>query len=343
VSVLTHSRLAQSAVARISQSKFLRKHLGRPYVSINIWIWNRLPASMGAWRLVRAHGAHLHRLIQLKTTRRQYVGTFFFRNRPELELLARVLDQKSEGSSLGLTVLGCSNGAEVYSFAYTIRRARPDLKVSISGVDISKDVLDRASTGLYSLKSSNGAEESAPNPDGQGSDVPIDGNGAGSRFGDQPTGSSIFERMSAAEMDAMFDQEESQVRVKPKYREGIDWLLGDAGDPGLVATLGLQDIVIANRFLCHMPPAAAEQCLRQLVRLAKPGGYLFISGVDLDMRSKIARECGLRPLTDLIEEIYEGDSSLRDDWPLRYWGLEPFDQSRIDWKMRYASVFQRAE
>jgi chemotaxis methyl-accepting protein methylase len=313
VSVLTHTRPAQSAVARISQSKFLRKHLGRPYVGINIWIWNRLPASMGSWRLVRAHGAHLHRLIQLKTTRRQYVGTFFFRNRPELELLARLLDQKSEGSSLGLTVLGCSNGAEVYSFAYTIRRARPDLKVSISGVDISKDVLDRARTGLYSLKSSNGG------------------------------GSSIFERMSAAEMDAMFDQEESQVRVKPKYREGIDWLLGDAGDPGLVATLGLQDIVIANRFLCHMPPAPAEQCLRQLVRLAKPGGYLFISGVDLDVRSKIARECGLRPLTDLIKEIHEGDSSLRDDWPLRYWGLEPFDQSRIDWKMRYASVFQRAE
>jgi hypothetical protein len=86
-----------------------------------------------------------------------------------------------------------------------------------------------------------------------------------------------------------------------------------------------------------------EQCLRQLVRLAKSGGYLFISGVDLDVRSKIARECGLRPLTDLIKEIHEGDSSLRDDWPLRYWGLEPFDQSRIDWKMRYASVFQRAE
>jgi len=30
------------------------------------------------------------------------VDTFFFRNRPELELLARLLDQKSEGSSLGL-------------------------------------------------------------------------------------------------------------------------------------------------------------------------------------------------------------------------------------------------
>lgn len=343
MSVLTHTRLPQSALARISRSKFLRKHLGRPYVGMNIWIWNRLPASMGSWRLVRAHGAHLHRLIQLRTTRRQYVGTFFFRNRPELELLARLLDQKSKGSSLGLTVLGCSNGAEVYSFAYTIRRARPDLKVSISGVDISKDVLDRARTGLYSLKSSNSAEESGPDPDGQDGYVPTGGNGARSSFGDQPAGSSIFERTSAAEMDAMFDREESHVRVKPEYREGIDWLLGDAGDPGLVATLGLQDIVIANRFLCHMPPAAAEQCLRQLIRLAKPGGYLFISGVDLDVRSKIARECGLRPLTHLIREIHEGDSSLRDDWPLRYWGLEPFDQSRTDWKLRYASVFQRAE
>jgi hypothetical protein len=29
---------------------------------------------------------------------------------------------------------------------------------------------------------------------------------------------------------------------------------------------------------------------------------------------------------------------VRRDWPLKYWGLVPFDQSRIDWKMRYASV-----
>src|SRR5262249_52280628 len=101
--------------------------------------------------------------------------------------------------------------------------------------------------------------------------------------------------------------------------------------------------VVANRFLCHMHPEEAEACLRNLAQLVKPGGYLFVSGVDLDVRTKVVRALGLRPLTQMIREIHEGDPSLRRDWPLAYWGLEPFDQSRIDWTMRYASVFQQPE
>jgi hypothetical protein len=45
-------------------------------------------------------------------------------------------------------------------------------------------------------------------------------------------------------------------------------------------------------------------------------------------------------VTELIREIHDGDPSLRQDWPLQYWGLEPFDGRRSDWKMRYSSVFQ---
>ena len=138
----------------------------------------------------------------------------------------------------------------------------------------------------------------------------------------------------------MFDRKGNQVKVKPRFRDGIIWHLGDAGDPGLVNALGLQDIVVANRFLCHMNMEEAETCLRNLGRLVKPGGYLFVSGVDLGVRSKVAEELGWRPVTDLINEIHEGDPSLRRDWPWEYWGLEPFDQSRSDWKMRYAAVFQ---
>ena len=96
---------------------------------------------------------------------------------------------------------------------------------------------------------------------------------------------------------------------------------------------------MANRFLCHMHPDAAETCLRNLSRLVKRDGYLFVSGVDLAVRSKVALEQGWRPVTDLIEEIHEGDPTLRRDWPLYYWGLEPFD-GQEDWKVRYASVFR---
>lgn len=117
----------------------------------------------------------------------------------------------------------------------------------------------------------------------------------------------------------------------------------DAGDPQLIGSLGLQDLVVANRFLCHMQPAAAEKCLRNVARLVKPGGYLFVSGIDLDVRTKVARDLGWKPVTDLIREIHDGDVSLRRGWPLEYCGLEPFDDRQPDWQMRYASVFQIGE
>jgi len=55
--------------------------------------------------------------------------------------------------------------------------------------------------------------------------------------------------------------------------------------------------MVANWFLCHMHPEEAEECLRNLARLVKPGGYLFVSGVDLSVRSKVARDLGERPVT----------------------------------------------
>src|SRR5262245_22078244 len=232
----------------MSQSRFLRKYLGRPYLLMNILIWNHLPASLASWRPVRRYGCHLHSLIQLRAARRQYVGTFFFPNRPELELLIRLLDQKRQSSTLNLTVLACSKGAEVYSISYAIRCARTDLKVRLCALDISKDILEFAEAGVYSLRSHDGSG-AAPSL-GSG---PLVGDVATSTSRDQPS-SSIFERMSSGEMKAMFDREGDQVRVKPRFREGITWHLGEAGDPDLVSALGPQDVVVANRFLCHMYP-----------------------------------------------------------------------------------------
>jgi len=84
----------------------------------------------------------------------------------------------------------------------------------------------------------------------------------------------------------------------------------------------------------------AERCLRNIALLVKPGGYLFVSGIDLDVRVKVARALGWRPVTELLREVYEGDSSLNERWPEDYWALEPLRASRPDWEVRYASVFQ---
>jgi hypothetical protein len=195
--------------------------------------------------------------------------------------------------------------------------------------------LEFAEAGLYSLGGEKGASDASPGSLGPAHDL------ATKTSKDQP--SSIFERMSSIEMEAMFERDGEQVRVRPRFWDGILWRLGDAGDQDMVGDLGRQDIVVANRFLCHMLPHEAEACLRSIARLVKTDGYLFVSGVDLDVRTKVARALGWRPVVELIREIHEGDPSLRHDWPLEYWGLEPFDQRRDDWKIWYSSVFQLAE
>ena len=246
--------------------------------------------------------------------------------------MRRLADKKAHRSSLKIAVLACSKGAEVYSIAWTIRCARPDLELSIQAVDISQEILGFAERGVYSL--ARNTNSSAP------SNQSVTDLGSVLWNTDRDQNAWIFERVTPEEMNAMFELEGDQARVKPWLKEGITWMRGDAGDPELCRSLGPQDMVVANRFLCHMAPAAAEKCLRKIPRLVKPGGYLFVSGVDLNVRTKVARELRLKPVTDLMPEIHEGDPSIRSGWPLEYWGLEPFSNESRDWKLRYASAFQ---
>ena len=219
-------------------------------------------------------------------------------------------EHRVEGSPLRIAVLGCSIGAEVYSILWTVRSALPDLNVEMWAIDISHEVLNFAKEGTYAPETS------------------------------QLVGSSIFERLTKAEMLEMFDWEAGRGKVKPWLREGIVWKRGDAADPGLICNLGPQDIVVASNFLCHMVPVQAEKCLCNIALLGKPGGYFFVSGVDLDVRTKVARDFGWEPAKELTAEMHDGDPSIRADWPWKWWGLEPLDLRRPDWQIRYASAFR---
>lgn len=287
--------------------------------------------------LGRAYGRHLQALVHRYGERRQNHSTFFLRNRPELELMCRLLDQKAHGASVDISVVACSKGAEVYSILWKIRSARPDLKLRMRAFDISREVVDFAEEGIYSLNSFNATESPGHGPIAQTGDLTW----KDQVWGDEP--SSMFERMTGEEVKEMFEVKGDQARVRPWLKEGITWLCGDATDPEFAAALGPQDLVVANRFLCHMEPVAAETCLRNLAPLVKPGGHLFVSGVDLDVRTKVAQDLGWRPVMDMMREVHEGDRSLTQAWPLNYWGIEPFCDDRPDWKIRYASAFQIGE
>jgi chemotaxis methyl-accepting protein methylase len=320
-----------------------REYVARVYLAFARRVWRRLPPGWPRSRAALAAGSHLHRLVLRYQPREQNHSTFFFRNRAELALLTGVLDAFPRGARLTLAILGCSKGAEVYSFAWAIRSARPDLQLALSAVDISQDVLDFAQQGTYwrggrrdavdgeSDDLSRRSVEDAEAEDAAARDV------AAGTDRDQPV--SIFDRVTPEEMAGMFDLSGDQAMVKPWLKDGIVWRRGDAGGAQFARRLGGQDIVVANRFLCHMKPAAAERCLRAIARLVKPGGYLFVSGVDLDVRARVAHDRGWTPITDRLEGVHDGDRSLLEGWPLEYWSIEPFQATHPDRDVRYASVF----
>ncbi|HET6413617.1 MAG TPA: CheR family methyltransferase [Anaeromyxobacter sp.] len=286
--------------------------MGR-YLRINEAVWARLPPKIRTLRPVESYGRLLHALVLAHGRREMFHGTFFFRNRPELELICRLAVQRgTTGEQVKLAVVGCSNGAEVYSIGWTIRSAHPSLNLLVNAVDISPEVIQSARDGVYPLGV------------------------------DRLVREAVLARVTPEEMDRMFEVAGGVARIRPWLKEGIAWHQADAADPRLAVSLGLQDIVIANRLLCHLEPAVADRVLRAIARLVAPGGYLFVSGVDLDVRMAVAESLRWSPVLESMRELHEGDISLRLGWPTKYWGLEPFDAKRSDWQRRYASVFQVA-
>jgi hypothetical protein len=149
-----------------------------------------------------------------------------------------------------------------------------------------------------------------------------------------------FERMTAGEKNEFFDMNGQFASVRSWLKEAIGWHVGDPGEPDIVDALGPQDMVVASSFLSDTSGVDAERCLRNIVRLVRPDGHLFVSGIDLDVRTSVARELGWKPIEELLEEIHEGDSRSREHWPWHYGGLEPLDKQRRDWRTRYAAAFQ---
>ena len=140
--------------------------------------------------MARIHGA-----------RSQAFSTHFLRNRPQLELIRRLVQQRTDADTLRVAVLGCSTGAEAYSVAWTIRSARPELKLVLHAVDISSLAVEVGKSGAYSLVAS-----------------PL-------------TNTDMFERMTAAEIEKIFDRDGDTATVKSWIKNGIKWSVGDAAEP----------------------------------------------------------------------------------------------------------------
>jgi len=300
----------QSWWGRLARLRLFGKSPVNAYLRLNERLWRKAPGSVVNLSPVRSYYSVLHRLVRARGPGEPSFHTLFLRNRPELELIRRLVDRKTIGEALSVAVLGCGTGAEAYSIAWRIRSARPDLRLSLHALDVSKPAVEFARRGVYSLKAS---EWNCPG---------------------------VFKHMTAAEKDEFFDQEGELMTVKAWIREGIDWQVVDAGGSKALDLVGAQDVVVANKSFWQTGAKDAERWLHSIARLVRPDGYLFVSGVDLDIRTKVASDLGWKPVGDLLEEIHEGDISSRSAWPWHYSGLEPLDKRRAGWDIRYATAFR---
>jgi hypothetical protein len=276
----------------------------QPFVDRAIGMfWNGLPPLVRSWKPTQNLGRRIHRRALRVQPRGGGCFTRFFRNLPQLELVRDFVLSRPPGTPVRIVSLGCSTGAELYSILWLIRTARPSQEVQALGIDTEEECIQAASRGVYPFR--------------------------------------VIEVAAISETshERLFTRVGKTFVVQDWIKRSASWVVGDACAPDLAARFGTYDVVLANNFLFQMTPERSESCLRNLTQLVAPDGYLVVSGVDLDLRSRILGELGLTPVTTRCEEVHAAED-VHAAWPLRFWGLEPIDRTRPDWPARYATIFR---
>jgi len=250
-----------------------------------------------------------HGVTLLLSQRQNSTFTYFLRLPTQFDALSGpVIDyllSDNCGHDLKIAVLGCSNGAEAYSIASVLMEHHPDLRFSVHGYDIIKEMVDKAGSASFT-------EEEVLNN----------------------------KMIRTSFIKHTFDIEKDQYKIQPKIASRVYFDLGDALNHNLKDINGLSDIVFAQNFLFHLKPKVCESAFNNICRLLKHRAVLFIDGMDLDMRQKLTRRNGLVPLEYEIEKIHnEARVGRTDAWPFVYWGIEPFLTVRRGWKRRYSTIF----
>ena len=304
-------------VSRILWNTLTCSERGRKYPEVAMaLLWGRLSPTSRSTMAGRACGRFLHKRACARQQRKPVDSTFhtfFLRNAPQFEVFRQLLEERPHNSVARIAAIGSSSGAELYSAVWVARSARPDMRILATGVEIDPAAIEKAKTAAYARTD----HELQRLPEGE------------------------VERLCTAQPLPLFVSDGDVLKVPERVREAASWVLHDARSPELLKAIGPQDFVFANNILCHMYDPEAELCLRNIARLVTPGGYLFMYGVDLDVKSRVVRSIGFIPVSYMIEEVYLADWNALAHWPFTYWGREPLDTTRREWHVRYGSVFQR--
>jgi chemotaxis methyl-accepting protein methylase len=251
-------------------------------------------------------------LLQRTTRSDSHTYTCFHRSPAQLEaLVGPVLSRLEErrAGRLQITVFAGSNGGEAYTIASTLLERRPVLDFSIRASDLHREMVEHATRATYSLREITQ---------------------------DQQVPEGFIART--------FDRQGDQYVVKAPIRERVRFEQADLLSPLLPAKFPPAPLVFAQNVFFHLPPELAEKAFWNVLATVAPGGFLFLDGMELDMRVALTEKASLEPLDHRVKEIYDHSRlhTPRNWWDF-YWGNEPFSYLAANRTRRYCTIFERPQ
>ena len=235
----------------------------------------------------------------------QSTTTKFFRNLQQLVALEGPLANLTKNENLSALVAGCSYGCEAYSLGGLLALRFPHLNWRITAVDISHEALKIADAARYTSQHGLGSPRNK------------------------------LEKQLEAKL---FKRSGDEWTVVAEIRERVSFAYSNVLS-GQFHQFKNFDLVLGQNFMIHMNEASAEKALAALVAAARPGGALFIGGMDLETKASLLTSHKLTPLDWNIAGIHEADDMRRSAWPWEYWSLEPISPRHRDYLTRYSTIF----
>ena len=250
-------------------------------------------------------GRYIYNWRRQRQSPSQSTTTKFFRNLQQLTALEGPLSNLTKTGTLSVLVAGCSYGCEAYSLAGLLALRFPHLNWRIVGVDISRDAIGIANAARYTSEY-----------------------GLGSAHDD------LAKRLEAR----MFSRSGEEWVVVTDIRERVSFAYGDVLSAEF-RQFKNYDLVLGQNFMIHMNKSSAEIAVAALAAAARPGGALFLGGMDLETKTSLLAPHKLMPLDWNILGIHEAEDMRRSAWPWEYWSLEPISPRRRDYLTRYSTIF----
>jgi hypothetical protein len=232
--------------------------------------------------------------------------TLMFRNRAQLEVLARLLHARSE-CPIDVAIYGVADGAEAVSLLVATDPAQTPTRLRIAGYDINDDYLSHAATFTYP----SGHFPASESPDRH---------------------------------PAYFESVGGDWRVRPEWQAHISIGRGNVLTPEAPPSGGGYQLVMCQNLLVSLSADDCATAINALGALIEPGGLLAVGGGRLDVVPAAVLAAGFEPILDSVEAIHEGWTIQRSFYANArrpFWALEPFDAGHPDGAARYCTIFRK--